>query len=165
MTDNINESLGESEARRLESVGAQLAALLREPEVARRMRDAPGENEWSTMQVLGHLSEMIPYWIVQCRALIASTGEPPRFGRPPDAPERLAGPERGARGNPDEVLRAAEAEIQSAAQAIRQMSAADLAKAGVHVRRGPMTVADIVESFMVGHAEEHLAQVRAALHA
>ena len=43
------------------------------------------------------------------------------------------------------------------------MSAAERGKKGVHVKRGEITVADIVELFIVAHAEEHVWQVRAAL--
>lgn len=162
MATRHDENPGETQARRLENVSAQLAALLSQPEVARRLRTAPGENEWSAMQVLGHVVEMIPYWMSHCRALIAAT-EPPRFGRTPDAPERLAGVEQGAGAEPGELLRLLQKEIQAAARTIRQMSTAERGKKGVHIKRGEVTVADIVELFIVAHAEEHVAQVRAAL--
>jgi hypothetical protein len=105
---------------------------------------------------------MIPYWMSHCRALIAAT-EPRRFGRTLDAPERLAGVERGAAAEPGDLLRALQTEIREAARSIRQMSAAERGKKGVHTKRGEITVADIVELFIVAHAEEHVAQVRAAL--
>ena len=162
MATRQHENPGEAQARRLEGVSEQLTTMLNQPEVARRLRAAPGENEWSAMQVLGHVVEMIPYWISHCRALIAAT-EPPRFGRTPDAPERLAGVERGAAAEPGELLRLLRKEVQAAARSIRQMSAAERGKKGVHIKRGEVTVADIVELFIVAHAEEHVAQVRAAL--
>jgi hypothetical protein len=56
------------------------------------------------MQVLGHMVEMIPYWLRHCRVLIAATEEPPVFGRGPDAPEGLAGIERGSNRDPKELL-------------------------------------------------------------
>jgi uncharacterized damage-inducible protein DinB len=160
---DTQENFAEPQARRLESVSEQLAALLRQPEVAQRLRAAPGESEWSAMQTVGHMVEMIPYWLSHCRTLIAATGEPPRFGRTLDAPERLAGVERGAMGTPDDLLRQLNDEVQAAAKAIRQMSAAERGKKGLHLRRGEMSVADVVEVFVVAHAEEHLAQVQAAL--
>lgn len=162
MATRHDENPGEAQARRLEGVSEQLTTLLSQPEVARRLRAAPGENEWSAMQVLGHVVEMIPYWISHCRALIAAT-EPPRFGRMPDAPERLTGVERGAAAEPGELLRLLSKEVQAAARSIRQMSAAERGKKGIHIKRGEVTVADIVELFIVAHAEEHVAQVRAAL--
>ena len=163
VTAGIQENPGEAQARRLESVYQELAALLHRPDVAQRLRAAPGESEWSAMQTLGHTVEMIPYWLSHCRTLIAATAGPPHFGRTLDAPERLAGVEHGAAGTPDEFLRRLNDEIQAAAQTIRSMSAAERGKKGLHLRRGEMTVADVVEVFIVAHAEEHVAQVRTAL--
>ena len=163
MTTGTEELPGEAQARRLESVVEQLTTLLRRPEVALRLRAAPGENEWSAMQTLGHMSEMIPYWLSHCHMLISATAEPPQFGRTLDAPERLAGVERSATTNPDELLRRLNDEVQVAANAIRQMSAAERGKKGIHLRRGEMTVAGVVELLIVAHAEDHLGQVQAAL--
>lgn len=165
MTASVEENPGEAQARRLERMNEQLAALLRQPDVARRLRAVPGENEWSAMQTVGHLAEMIPYWLSHCQVLIAATAEPPHFGRSLDAPERLTGVERGAMGSQDELLRLLNDEIQAAANAIRQMSTAERDKKGIHRSRGEMTVADVVELLIVTHAEDHLAQVRAALKA
>jgi hypothetical protein len=162
MTACNSDQYGEELSKRLENISEQLTLLLRSPDVALRLRTAAGEAEWSAMQVLGHLVEMIPYWLGQCRVLIAAV-EPPTFGRLPDAPERQAGPERGASGALEELLGMWHASVKTATDTIRQMSASDRSKKGLHVRRGEMTVADIVELFIVAHAEEHLAQVKAAL--
>ena len=154
---------GEAQARRLEHVGAQVTTLLRQPEVAQRLRATPGENEWSAMQTVGHMAEMIPYWMDHCHRLIAAKAEPPQFGRTLDATERLAGVELGAIGQPDELLQSLNHEVDVAAQTIRHMSPTDWGKTGIHLRHGKMTVAEVVEQLVVAHAEEHLAQVRAAL--
>jgi len=90
MTENTDATFGESQARRLESISDQLTALLRRPDVTQRLHNPAGENEWSAMQVIGHMVEMIPYWLNHCRAMMAATAEPPHFGRSLDAPERLA---------------------------------------------------------------------------
>jgi len=163
VTIDSEEHPGESHARRLESVYEQLTAVLRQPAVAQRLRAAVGEDEWSAVQVMGHMTEMIPYWLSHCRVLIAAPAEPPRFGRTLDAPERLAGVERGATGEPDDLLRRLNDEFQAAASAIRHMSAAERGKTGIHLRRGEMTVAEVIEVFIAAHAEDHLAQVRATL--
>ena len=106
---------------------------------------------------------MIPYWLNHCRVLIAATGEPPRFGRTAGSPERLAGVAHGATAEPDALLARLEAEVRAAAGAIRKLSAAERNKRGRTSERGEVTVAEVVESFIVGHAEEHLTQVKAAL--
>jgi hypothetical protein len=163
-TDNDHRS-AEAQARRLESVYEQLAVLLNQPGVAGRLRSVPREGDWSALQILGHVVEMIPYWLHHSRTLIEAPGKPPTFGRASDAPERLAGVERGASGQPDALLHQLDQEVQIAARTIRAMSPAERAKKGIHVRRGEMTVADVVEQLIVVHAEEHVAQARAALQA
>jgi uncharacterized damage-inducible protein DinB len=149
-------------AHRLETVSAQVTAALQDPTIAQRLRAAPTEADWSVMQVLGHMTEMIPYWLHHCQTLIAAT-EPPPFGRTLDAPERLAGVEHGAKASLDEILQQLQGEVQTAAQTIRQMSEADWGKHGLHNRNGDMTVAQVVERLIVAHAEDHLAQIRTTL--
>ena len=163
MTTRTAESPGEPQAKRLERVYEEAARLLREPNVASRLRTEPGENEWSAMQTLGHMTEMIPYWLNHCRVLIAATGEPPSFGRAPGSPERLAGVAHGATAQPDVLLSQLQSEVRAAAGAIRKLSVTERSKRGLHPGRGEMTVADVLESFIVGHAEEHLAQIQTAL--
>ncbi len=53
--------------------------------------------------------------------------------------------------------------MRTAARAIRKFSATERAKRGISHERGEVTVAEVIESSIVAHAEEHLAQVRAAL--
>ena len=162
-THATTSSSGEVQAKRLERVYEEVAKLLREPGVATRLRTPPGGNEWSAMQTLGHMTEMIPYWLNHCRTLIAATGTPPTFGRTPGSPERLAGVAHGASADPDALLRQLHEEVRAAASVIRQLSTAERGKRGISTEQGEMTVAQVIESFIVDHAEEHLAQVRGAL--
>lgn len=163
MTADTTTNSSETQARRLEVVYDQLSALLGQPDVAQRLRTAPGEQEWSALQVVGHMAEMIPYWLDHCHRLIAASLEPPQFGRTLDAPERLAGVEAGATSDAQELLSRLKQVMEAAARDIRHMTEADLSKTGIHVRQGTMTVADVVEQLIVGHAEAHLAQVQDAL--
>jgi uncharacterized damage-inducible protein DinB len=137
--------------------------VLQQPEVAQRLRIAPGEQAWSALQVIGHMVEMIPYWLHDCHLLIAATGEPPRFGRTADAPERLAGVESAAMSDAHELLNQLKQVVEAAAKDIRHMSEFERGKTGIHLRQGQMTVADVVEQLIVGHAEAHVVQVQAAL--
>lgn len=163
MLDTTNE-LASSQSRRLEAVRDQLVTLLRQPEVAARLQAAPGESEWSALQTVGHTIEMIPYWLHHCANIIAAS-EPPTFGRSHDDPERLAAVALGATSGVDLLLTRLNEEVEKAVPAIRRFSASDRARKGLHVRRGEMSVGDILEQFIIAHAEEHLAQVQAALKA
>jgi len=153
---------GESQARRLEVVCEQLETLFADSEDIGRLRAASG-NEWSVTQILGHMVEMIPYWLEHCRVLISATAEPYVFGRGYDSPERLAGIERGSNGDLQELLGLLNEEVTAAARAIREMSAAERSRKGIHIKQGELTVSDCVERSIVAHAEEHLEQIRAAL--
>ena len=163
VTTHTAENPGEAQAKRLEHVYEEVAKLLRDPKVASRLRTGPGEDEWSAMQTLGHMTEMIPYWLHHCRVLIAATGAPPTFGRTPGSPERLAGVAHGAAAQPDVLLSQLQKEVRAAAGMIRKLSIAERSKRGLNPERGEVTVADVLESFIVSHAEGHLAQAQAAL--
>ncbi|HYB42621.1 MAG TPA: DinB family protein [Candidatus Methylomirabilis sp.] len=165
MTTRGAENPGEMQAERLERVYEEVARLLREPGVASRLRTGPGKDAWSAMEALGHMTEMIPYWLNHCRVLIAATGAPPRFGRTPGSPERLAGVAHGATAPPDALLARLEHEVRAAAAEIRKLSPSERSKRGISPERGEITVGEVIESFIVSHAEEHLAQVQAALRA
>ncbi len=90
MTISTETNWEEVQALQLEQIYEQLAALLNQPKVAERLRTAPNENEWSALEVLGHIIEMIPYWLDHCHRLIAAT-EPSRFGRTDASPPALFG--------------------------------------------------------------------------
>jgi hypothetical protein len=110
----------EGQTRRLESVYEGVAGLLSRPDIAQRARVAPSEEEWSVVQILGHMVEIVPYWHGLYHKIIAAAGEPPEFGQPLDAPERLAAVQRPESEEPDELLRFLNEEVRPAARAIRQ---------------------------------------------
>jgi len=75
----------------------------------------------------------------------------------------LAGVAHGASADPNALLHQLHEEVLAAASAIRQLSLAERGKRGISGERGEMTVAQVIELFIVDHAEEHLAQVQTAL--
>lgn len=162
-TDAIPSGSGEAQAERLERVYEEVAKLLQEPGVVPRLRMPPSRSEWSAMQTLGHMTEMIPYWLSHCRTLIAAAGTPPAFGRTLGSAERLAGVAHGSSADPDALLRQLQEAVRAAAREIRQLSTTERGKRGISSERGEMTVAQVIESLIVDHAEEHLAQVQSAL--
>jgi uncharacterized damage-inducible protein DinB len=163
MTTESTTQSSEAQARRLEQVYEQLSALLERPDVAERLRTAPGDQEWSALQIVGHMNEMIPYWLDKCQLMIDAIAEPPHFGRTLDAPERLAGVALGVTNDVPQLLAQLKQAIDAGAKQIRGMSEAECSKTGIHSTQGSMTVAAVVERLIVGHAEAHLGQVQAAL--
>ena len=165
MTNGAQEIPVEQLVERLEQVDGAMAALFNQPQVAERLRSAPDDAAWSAMQIVGHMVEMIPYWLSHCTAIVAAGDGSHSLGRSLDSPERLAGAAHGAGENPQSLLAELHSEILAAATTIRNFSAQDWNATGAHIRDGAITVRSIVERFVVSHAEEHLAQVRKTLQA
>jgi uncharacterized damage-inducible protein DinB len=163
MTADTGIPSSQTQAGRLEGVYQQLNTLLHDPDVVPRLHTAAGEDAWSALQVVGHLVEMIPYWLHHCHRLIAATREPPQFGRTLDAPERLAGVEAATTSDATHLLSQLQQVVEAAAKDIRHMTEAERSKTGMHVRQGTMTVAEVVEHLIIGHAEAHVVQVQEAL--
>ena len=162
MTADSNTQSSAAQARRLEQVYDQLSAVLQRSDVVERLRTAPGEQEWSALQIIGHMTEMIPYWLDACRRMI-DAAEPPQFGRTLEAPERLAGVALGSTSAANELLSRLKQVIATAAGEIDAMEESERNKTGIHVTQGSLTVADVVERLIVAHAEAHVHQVHAAL--
>lgn len=163
MKNNIGLLSGESQARRLEEIGDQLFLLLQQPDVSQRVHTCQDENEWSVMQILGHMAEMIPFWTNRCCFSNVATEGPLQFGRELDASERLDGINWEAERELDVIVFVLKQEIRRAAQAIRNISNEDRKKKGLHIRYGEMTIADAIERLIVAHAEEHLNQIHSTL--
>jgi DinB superfamily len=155
--------VGEAQARRLEAIQAEIEEMLNQPDVAQRLRTAPGENEWSALQILGHVNEIIPYWLNHCSNLIAAEGEPPAFGRTLDSPERLEAVARVDRSDVDGLLAELRREVAAGAAMMRRLTPEERAKEGIHNRLGQITVEKSIESFVLEHGEDHAKQIRTAL--
>ena len=53
--------------------------------------------------------------------------------------------------------------LQECVSALRGLPAEAWATAGQHPTRGPMTIAQLVDAFLVNHAEEHAVQIEASV--
>jgi hypothetical protein len=146
---------------RLDEVGPALArkavALpgLTEP-------DAASGEQWEAGQVWAHLAEIVPYWIEELRRVLDETNpEPVLFGRVKGDARRLAAIEAGRH----EPVASLADQLASAIEQLRGFLAEVDAQAGgwdrrgLHSKLGEMDVPRAVEEFLVGHLEEHLAQL------
>ena len=145
---------------RLERGVADLLSTVRDlPDEA--LYREPTDGEWSVMQNLAHVAEMLPYWAHQAEAIDHAPGQP--FGRTHDDPVRIG--EIDAHSN--DVLELTLSRIQGAANEcvsiLRALPAEAWPKAGIHPSRGQMTVEQMIDTFVVGHVEAHLRQVHDAL--
>ncbi len=118
------------------------------------------EASWGPREVLAHVEEMLPFWLGEMERVIDGDGRAAvPFGRTADDPIRIGFIERDRSlplrvlfGRIDTGLRAWEERIPT-------LTDAESARVGAHPRLGEMPAPAILEQFVIGHAEDHIAQL------
>ncbi len=115
---------------------------------------APAEGEWTIAEVCAHVIEMQPLWAGKA-ANIADARE---VGRTPEEAERrTAEIERRSRDDVDTILGQLAESGAEALAILRRMREPDLDAVD---STGSISGRDVVERYLIGHIEEHAAQVR-----
>ena len=123
----------------------------------------PQPGEWPVMSTLAHLSELLPYWAQQAASIAQTPGL--AFGRALDDPDRLGAIEHHGRDTLGQSVVRVRTSLEQSLSTLRAIPPDAWSHAGEHPRRGRMTVADVVDAFLLEHAQEHAAQIEATLHA
>ena len=118
------------------------------------------EASWGPREVLAHVEEMLPFWLGEMERVIdGDSSRPTPFGRTADDAVRLgiidrdrSLPLRVLFGRIDDGLRAWEQRLPTLTEVERE-------RIGVHPRLGEMPAPSILERFVTGHAEDHIAQL------
>jgi hypothetical protein len=125
----------------------------------------PGDGEWTVMENLAHLAELMPYWSQQAREVAARAENNQPFGRTHEDPDRIGAVDRHANDRLDQVLPRIREGLTEAAATMRALPAEGWSKTARHQNRGEMTVTDILDQFLISHAEDHAEQIDEALRA
>ena len=122
------------------------------------------EASWGPREVLAHVAEMLPYWLGELERIVDGDGSTPvSFGRTAEDPIRIGMIER-ERTLPLRVLFARIDDGLAAWEArLDTLTDGERARLGLHTRLGELVVDDLAERFVVGHAEDHVAQLEAIL--
>ncbi len=118
------------------------------------------EASWGPREVLAHVEEMLPFWLGEMERVIDGDGsDPVPFGRTADDPLRLGVIDRD-RSLPLRVLFARiDAGLGGWAERLATLTPGERERIGVHPRLGEMPAPAILERFVLGHAEDHVAQL------
>jgi hypothetical protein len=119
----------------------------------------PEPEEWSAMELLGHVAEMHYSYVARARNLMASPGA--QLARDMDSPERIAAVEQGPGLSLDEALADLDKARVYALAFLDELKPDEMTISGVHQALGPMTVREVFSRTIVGHARNHLNQLRA----
>ena len=129
------------------------------PDEARTSADPETGEQWDRGQVLAHVAEILPYWSEQAELVVERGGGVP-FGRVKSNPERIAAIERDRRVDTAKLLERIDQGLREVLALLGRLDEAALARTGTHERVGEMTVAAIIDRFVVEHLEEHADQLQ-----
>lgn len=122
------------------------------------------EASWGPREVLAHVQEMLPFWLGELERIV--DGPPPGptpFGRIADDAVRIGIIERD-RTLPLRVLFArVDAGMRAWSDRLAGLTAAERRRVGLHPRLGEVPVDRMLERFVLGHAEDHVAQLEEIL--
>jgi uncharacterized damage-inducible protein DinB len=121
----------------------------------------PSEGEWPVMSTLAHLAELLPYWAHQATGIAARPGE--QFGRTHDDPDRIGAVRDHGQDSLDTAVSRIRAALAECVSLLRALPAEAWSSSGQHPNRGPMTIEQLVDAFLVNHAEEHATQIQASV--
>jgi hypothetical protein len=123
------------------------------------------EAEWGPREVLAHVEEMLPFWLGELERVVdpATAPGPVAFGRIADDTARVAIIERD-RSLPLGVLFGRiDTGLRDWADRLATLTEAEKARIGIHPRLGELPAPGILERFVLGHAEDHIAQLESVL--
>ena len=118
------------------------------------------EASWGPREVLAHVEEMLPFWLGEMERVIDGGGSAPTpFGRIADDAVRIGIIERD-RSLPLRVLfQRIDDGLRAWEERIPTLTETESSRIGVHPRLGEMPAPAILERFVTGHAEDHIAQL------
>jgi DinB family protein len=124
--------------------------------------DPGGTEQWNGNQVWAHMAEFMPYWQMQLGNVISAyTGTPVPFGRTKDDPARVSAIMAGANGSIPSLMQQIQQSVQMTRNYLASLTPEQWQAIGLHARRGPMTVPQIIQAFTLDHLDEHAEQLEA----
>ena len=151
---------------RLDAVAGRLEALARRQTPAGSLTDPdpPTGERWEAGQVWAHMAEFVPYWMAEVVQVVdRGRTEPEPFGRTKADPGRIAAIERDRHVDRGALWRRLDGDIARVRTWLAGLDAAAWTARGRHSSMGAMDLGSIVDEFLVGHLEQHAAQLEALL--
>ena len=144
---------------RIDDIETKLARLAR-PLAGLTGADPNSGEQWNAHEVWGHLAEFIEYWIEVFGEVIDQyEGEPISYGRGLDDSTRTAGLEHGRKMDFDRLWAEVRSDLGDLRQFLKLLPESAERVVGLHPDGGERTLEQMIDGYLVGHLEEHLAQL------
>ena len=154
--EKIRQDVHDSYAGLLRLIDGPITAL--DPE---KLYIPSGENEWTIMQNLAHIEEIMPYWAGEVEKLVAAPGQ--NFGRTMQHAGRLQAIDEHGRDSLEQVKAAIPASYARLEEVLGNLQDSDLALTGHHIKFGEQTLEWFIEEFVTKHLRSHIEQIKACL--
>ena len=161
MSDDTSTQRLQATGHRLDQLRPRIDAGAPWPLAARFDHDP--EAAWGPMELLAHVTEMLPYWLGEVERVLAGPAEPVPFGRVGTDPVRIALIGRDRTLPTGELYTRIDSWLERWSHRLASLTPAQRAKLGLHPRLGEMTVEAIVERMIVHHLDEHVDQLESIL--
>jgi hypothetical protein len=158
----VEEPAGGFEVR-LDEVDERLQALAARPPAIGLTEPDPGATErWDWGQVWAHMAEFPTYWMGQIQSILdQDSPEPVPFGRTKADEGRLAAIEADRSSPVADLWGRVSEQIRHVKVFVADIDPEAWDLRGAHPTLGMKDIRGIVEEFLVGHLEEHAAQLEA----
>ncbi len=121
----------------------------------------PAENEWSVMQSLAHIVEIMPYWANEIKKLVEKPGQ--KFGRVMTDEARLRAIDEHGRDELPQVEAALPGSYARLKEVLASLTDADLTKTGIHSKYGEKSLEWFIREFVTDHLKNHITQLHETL--
>ena len=144
---------------RIDKIEEKLVDLAR-PLAGLTAPDPVSGEQWDAHEVWGHLAEFIEYWVEVFGEVIDEfAGDPIPYGRGPDDSTRTAGLVHGRKMDFDRLWAEVRSDLGDLRQFLKLLPDSAEQVIGLHPDGGERTLEQMIDGYLVGHLEEHLAQL------
>src|SRR6266566_381707 len=126
-----------------------------------KLYKAPAENEWSIMQNLAHIVEIMPYWANEIEKLVAHPGQ--NFGRTMENEGRLQAIREHSSDTLEQIKAALPGSYDRLQEVLGKLRDSDLQLTGIHPRFGEKPLDWFIEEFVTQHLINHVEQIKMCL--
>jgi hypothetical protein len=154
--DEIRESVRNSYEEVTRMLDGDLATL--DPD---KLYRSPDGSEWTIMENLAHITEIMPYWGNEAAKLVAAPGQ--KFGRTMEDANRLKAISDHGADRLNQVKAALPGSYSQLDEVLSKLKDSDLALTGVHSKFGEKPLDWFIHEFITNHLKNHLNQLRSCL--
>ncbi|HZR44837.1 MAG TPA: DinB family protein [Ktedonobacteraceae bacterium] len=128
---------------------------------ATKLYQAPTPGEWTIMENLAHIIEVMPYWGDEIAKLVASPGQ--SFGRTHEHEGRLRAIRQHRSDSLDQIRADLPGSYAHLDQVLQSLRDCDLELTGHHSKFGDRDLAWFIKEFVTDHLANHVEQIKACL--